>query len=126
MRLKAANTREICGFAVPFLEGSDAALLAIEMSLVDAPYHLDFGKVYLDNPPSYYGDKQLMADTYAEWRERFGRDWREVARAMSTLRTQFGIYYVDPRPSNICTGNEGDENWETDASVDLDQDEDVD
>ena len=117
-RFQAANIRHIGQFAVPFLEGYDESLFAIEMTIVDAPYLLDFGKVYLDLPPPYYDDTQLMKDALAEWRERFGKDWRLVAAAIDVLKTDFGIYYIDPRPSNICTGRETDDDdkdWQRDS-----------
>lgn len=101
-RFKAAGVRSIGRFAVPFLEGSDESLRVIEMTIVDPPFLLDFGKVHLDVPPPYFGDKQLMANAYSEWRERYGSDWLAIASVLGVLRAKFGIYYVDPRPSNIC------------------------
>jgi hypothetical protein len=108
-RFKAANVRHIGMFAVPFLEGFDDDLQAIEMTIVEAPYLLDFGKVWIDEKPPYYGDSQLMANTFAEWRSLFGKNWKHVGSAMETLRRQFGIYYSDPRPSNISMGNDDDD-----------------
>jgi hypothetical protein len=108
-RLQLAGVREIDDFAVPYLRGFDESLLAIEMTIVNPPYVLDFGKVYLDKPPPYWGDEQLMKNAQREWREMFGADWRLVSDIVSTLRTRFGIYYVDPRPSNINTGREAED-----------------
>lgn len=98
-RLKSRGIRYNGKFAVPFLEGLDDKLLAIEMTIVDPPYLLDFGKVTIDRPPVYFGDRQLMKNAYAEWRERFGRDWHAVASALGYLQTTLGIYYMDPRPA---------------------------
>lgn len=52
-RLQEAGITEICGFAVPRLSSFDDKLLIIEMSLVNPPYVLDFGKVWLDRQPYY-------------------------------------------------------------------------
>ena len=104
-RLKTADVREICGFNVPILEGWDDTLLVIEMTIVQPPYLLDFGKVYLDNPPTYLYDEQMIANATAEWRERFGRRWTKVNSAVGMLK-KYGIYYFDPRPGNICFGDE--------------------
>ena len=106
LRLKEHNIRDMEGFAIPFLVGYDETLWVIEMPIVRPPYLLDFGKVYLDTPPPYHDDQQLLAHAYQEWQVRFGCDWPQVASLLKTLETRFGIYYVDPRPSNICTGNE--------------------
>jgi hypothetical protein len=107
-RLKADDVREICGFNVPMLIGWDDHLLVIEMTIVQPPYLLDFGKVYLDDPPTYLYDQQLMANAIAEWRERFGRRWSKVNSAIGMLK-KYGIYYFDPRPGNICFGDEDEE-----------------
>ncbi|TWT85765.1 hypothetical protein Pla123a_05720 [Posidoniimonas polymericola] len=72
------------------------------MEIVQAPYLIDFGKVYLDHPPSYWSDPQMRENIYAEWRERFEEHWEEVAGVMFMLQ-KYGIYYVDPRESNINT-----------------------
>ncbi len=105
-RLREADTDEICGFAVPRLLECDEELLAIEMSIVQPPYLLDFGKVHLDHPPPYWGDAQFTNNAFADGREHFGRDWSKVLAAMTVLRSKFGIYYVDPRPGNISFGRE--------------------
>lgn len=116
-RFQAQRIRELDGFAIPFLEDFDEALMAIEMTLVDPPYLLDFGKVHIDAPPPYHGDPQLLANAFAEWRERFGSDWQDVAFVLKTLEKRFGIFYADPRPSNICTGNIDDsDDWMLDEN----------
>jgi hypothetical protein len=107
-RLKEAGVQQVGDFNVPMLEGYDDDLWVIEMSIVQPPYLLDFAKAYLDRPPPYIYDEQMMANAMAEWRERFGRRWTRVNSAISLLR-KYGIYYIDPMPANICYGDE-DEN----------------
>jgi len=107
-RLKDARVQQMNGFFVPVLEGFDDSLMVIEISIVKPPYLLDFGKVYIDEPPPYYDDAQLMANAHAEWRGWFGKNWIRVAGVLRLLQ-KYGIYYMDPRPSNICTGDEDDE-----------------
>jgi len=104
-RLAAANVDRIGEFAVPRLINFDNALMIIEMEIVEPPYILDildFGKVYIDSPPEYWRDAQMRSNAYAEWRERFETHWEKVARAIHRLE-KYGIFYVDPRPSNIST-----------------------
>lgn len=107
LRLKRADIRHIGMFDVPFLVDFDQALLIIEISIVQPPYLLDFGKVYLDHPPTHLYDEQMMANAYVEWEERFGKRWSKVLHAMKMLE-KLGIYYYDPRPGNICFGDEDD------------------
>ena len=88
------------------LESSDDDLQIIEMTIVQPPYLLDFGKVYLDAPPPYWSDAQFQTNRHEDGRENFGIEkWKTVLRAMSEL-IGMGIYDVDPRPANFCFGDE--------------------
>ncbi|MCC7475981.1 MAG: hypothetical protein IT425_11345 [Pirellulales bacterium] len=79
------------------------------MTIVQPPYLLDFGKVYIDNPPPYWNDPQFHVNRHECGRELFGnKKWREVLNAMSTL-IRLGIWNVDPRPANFCFGDEENE-----------------
>lgn len=122
-RFKKSETRDICGYAVPYLEGHDDSLRVIEMTMVEPPYVLDFGKVYIEQLPPYFVDTHEKARRFAEWRKRFtDSDWQDAVFVMDALRRQFGIYYTDPRPSNICSGNvdpnEDTDNWLHDSPPD--------
>lgn len=89
-------------FSVPQLIDLDNDLLIVEMSVVSQPFILDFGKVYIDQPPDYepgHWEESLEASA-----ELFGRDqWPEVEEALGTLQN-LGIYYVDVKPKNIDFG----------------------
>jgi hypothetical protein len=108
LRLREAKVRHIGMFSVPGLEDFDDDLLVIEITVVQPPHLLDFGKVYLDFPPTHLYDEQMMANAYEEWTERFGDRWNKIQHAMKMLE-QLGIYYYDPRPGNICFGDEDDQ-----------------
>lgn len=108
LRLKEADIHHIGLFDVPFLEDFERELLVLEISIVQPPYLLDFGKVYLDFPPTHLYDEQLLANAHEEWVERFGKRWSKVHHAMKMLE-QLGIYYYDPRPGNISFGDEDDQ-----------------
>lgn len=108
LRLRDAGVKQVAHLAVPRLVDFDDHLLAIEIEIVQPPYLLDFGKVYLDDPPPYWNDAQLMANFYEEKAPLFGRNWPRVLKAMATLRLH-GIYYIDPRPQNIDFGDEEDD-----------------
>lgn len=99
-RLKKNNISDIIGLAVPEFEDSHDHLMIIEMSIVQKPYLLDFGKVYIDRSPPYYNDKQLIANWHAEVRDLFEEQAPKVHSVLYRLR-KLGIYYVDPKPANI-------------------------
>jgi hypothetical protein len=107
-RLHDVDIRRIQGFAVPQLINFDETLLAVEISMVSPPFLLDFGKVYLDRPPPYWNDAEIMADWHAEGKENFGNRWGTVMSLIRTLQ-KYGIYYVDPKPGNIMFGDESDD-----------------
>jgi hypothetical protein len=90
----------IAGFVIPDLIDCDDELLALEMSIVRPPFLLDFGKVYLDAPPPYWNDSEIMGHWHDEGRENFGKRWSKVLSVIRILEG-FGIYYVDPKPGNI-------------------------
>ena len=100
-RLEMENVTEILSLAVPALEGSSEEFLVIEMSIVQKPYLLDFGKVYIDRPPPYAGDIQLLNNWHAEVRELFEDRAPDVHSVLHVLK-KMGIHYVDPKPANIC------------------------
>jgi hypothetical protein len=99
-RLQNAKVNRILGFAVPGLIDFDDSLMAIEISVVSPPFLLDFGKVYLDAPPPYWNDAEIMAHWHSEGEENFGDRWPEVLRLIGALQ-KYGIWYVDPKPGNI-------------------------
>ena len=99
-RLGAAAINYISGFAVPELIGCHSSLMVIEMTIVSPPFLLDFGKVYLDSPPPYWNDEEIMAHWHADGKENFGKRWGKVLSLIGALQ-KYGIWYVDPKPGNI-------------------------
>lgn len=118
-RLKRAAVKSLAGFDVPVLEGWDDGLMVVEMSIVTPPYLLDFGKVWIDQPPPYYFDRQRVANAQADGRELFGKNWQDVEVVLYQLRKKFGIYYADPRPGNINCGDDDDDDldWGKESPV---------
>lgn len=103
-RIMQRDIKQIKGLRVPDLIDYDDRFNAIEIGIVEPPYLLDFGKVYLDGPPSYWNDEQLMENCFIEWEEFFDDHWKEVRRILSYLQG-LGIWYVDPKPANINFGD---------------------
>lgn len=103
---------------VPSFVDADERFMAIEMGVVKPPRLLDFGKVYLDRPPPYWGDVEIRARFDAEGRWLFGSHWPDVLVALEELK-ELGIYYVDPKPGNIVFGDEQDNpDWDAEPPID--------
>lgn len=89
-------------FNVPQLIAYDTDLLVIQMTIVKAPYILDFAKARCYHPPNY--SEEVLADYEAKMREEFGHDFDEVELVIASLQG-LGIFYTDARPGNInCAG----------------------
>jgi hypothetical protein len=58
----------------------------IEMSIVQAPYLLDFGKVYFDAPPSDVYDRAQLKIAESEAKALFGSDWPLVQQLLFALQ----------------------------------------
>ena len=104
-RFAAAGIDSIAGFAVPELIDFNSELHVIEIKIVRPPFLLDFGKVYLDSPPPYWNETEIMNNWHAEGRENFGDRWKTALSLIRSLQ-KYGIYYVDPKPANISFGND--------------------
>jgi hypothetical protein len=113
-RLQAAGIHRLCGFDIPRLFGWDDA------SIVQPPYLLDFGKVYFDDPPTDIYDDGRMRMAEMEAKAHFGANWPAVSRLLYALRERVGIWYVDPKPSNIDCGID-DPDWDKEPELDYSQ-----
>lgn len=119
-RLKEAGVNKIHGFNIPVLEGVDRLLRVIEISFVQPPYFLDFGKAIVDASRREYQDPQFLAKAMHGWREDFGERWQEVAAVIHQLRDKHGILYLDPRHGNINFGHSEEDNddWQAEPGLD--------
>ena len=105
---KKSNITQIKGLSVPTLIDFDDDLMTIEMGIVRRPYLLDFGKAYVDHPPSYYYDAQMKRNFYDKCAEDFPNNIKKLRVLLACLEGM-GIYYVDPTPANIDFGNISDD-----------------
>jgi hypothetical protein len=106
-RLMEKGVAKIDGLSVPQLIEYSHELAIIEITLVQPPYLLDFGKAYLDEPAPY-SPEQLE-----EWRDDWARyfpveDLPRVRKVLAILKG-YGIDYVDPKPWNIRFRKEEDD-----------------
>lgn len=103
-RLQADQVIEINGLSVPQLQGADEELLLVEMSYVQPPYLIDFGKCTIDTRPDFTDEALEMAD--AEVRDRFGPRADDAFHARDVLWRRHGIYYYDISRYNIDFGDD--------------------
>ena len=80
--------------------GFDNELWVIEMTVVTPPFVLDFAGVYLDSPPPYFFDAEIMSEWETQRRELFEDDWADVVMLLAEFR-KHGIYLNDVKPGNV-------------------------
>lgn len=103
MRLREHDVADIGGHAVPSLIDADGDLLVIEMTIVSAPFLLDFGDAHLDESPEF--PDEVIEQWHEEKTEQFGESrWNRVLTLIGILRGQFGIHLLDVNPGNITFG----------------------
>lgn len=98
-RLGELGVTEVAGFNVPVLIHAEEAWRAIEMSIVDRPFLLDFAQAYLDAPPEF--SAEVWEECWETWESRYEDDWPQVKLALRELRL-LGIYYLDVHRGNIA------------------------
>jgi hypothetical protein len=97
-RLASRGCDVVAGHRVPVVVEADDGLGVIEMTIVKAPFVLDFASAQLDQP--YDFPPEILAEWYEAKRRDFGANW---GRAVAVLREleRMGIYMVDVHPGNI-------------------------
>lgn len=102
-RLRAAEIRQILGFAVPQFIGADSELMALEMTVVERPFVLDFAGAYLDNDAPWFEDEKWEM-WEVDKREKFGTHWPEVQAVLAALE-DYGIHMLDVNPGNVAVAD---------------------
>jgi hypothetical protein len=97
-RLAELEVTEVAGFNVPVMIHADERWRAIEMSIVDRPFILDFAQAYLDAAPDF--PEEIWAERLTTWQSRYEDDWPLVQRALLELE-RHGIFYLDVHRGNI-------------------------
>lgn len=98
-RLAELGVTEVAGFNVPVLIHAEEGWRAIEMSIVDRPFIVDFAQAYLDRPPEF--PEEVWQECLETWESRYEDDWPQVKQALRELRL-LGIYYLDVHRGNIA------------------------
>lgn len=94
------GVQRVAGHRVPKLIDSDDTLLAIEMTVVEPPFVLDFASAYpVAEAPEF--PPEVMQDWLAEKQEQFGEDWPRAAGVIAALESEYGLRLTDIHPGNI-------------------------
>ncbi len=100
LRLKEKRVTNVNGFNVPKLLSFHDAANAVEMSIVQPPYLLDFASARIDED-GFAFDSDTEEFRHANIHELFGDRAADVFLLLDTLQRRFGILMLDARPPNI-------------------------
>lgn len=100
LRLADRGVQNVEGFTVPELIHYDDDLMIVEMSLVTAPFVVDFAGATVDKKPSWFHDPEMMQSLEENGQDAYGENWSKVRSVMATFRG-IGIYLTDARHGNI-------------------------
>ncbi len=90
----------VAGHNLPQLIDHDDALLAIEMTVVEPPFVLDFASAYpVEEAPEF--PPEIMQEWLAEKQEQFGSLWPRAAAVIRALERDHGLGLTDVHPGNI-------------------------
>ena len=98
-RLQELNISRVAGAKVPQLIRADEEWRAIEMTLVTAPFLLDFATAWLDERPEFVPGAWEEAEAKAA--EVFSQDWSRAQAVIQALEAETGIIMGDVHPGNL-------------------------
>ena len=90
---------QVEGFNLPALLHWDDAALALELTIVDRPFVLDFAQTWLHRPPDF--PVEVWEERWETWAEVYGDDWPRMRRVLAALEA-LGVWYLDVHPGNIA------------------------
>lgn len=104
-RLMDHGVRSVCGLTVPQLIDHDRNLFAIEMTIVNPPYLLDFGKSRVDSVEDF--PDEVWSDWMQGLQDKFGSRFEDALNVFEVLKHRWGVYYLDINPYNLDFGDSG-------------------
>lgn len=126
-RLFERKVFRLDGLAIPRLIDFDDSLLVIEMSMVEPPYLLDFGKAYLDESSPF--TKAELSSFLTELAAHFRTDDLPRIKKIIRLLRVYGIEYLDAKPKNIRLRSDEEErmlpedDWEKEPPTEYSEDD---
>ena len=96
--LAELGIQEIAGHDCPRLINADDALFAIEMSIVQPPFIVDFVSAYTDEELEWLGfDDDVVAERAALWK-KFADRWPKVVQILRRISPVDRAYIVGSEP----------------------------
>lgn len=103
--LRQRDIDEINGFQIPRLIRHDDALRAIEMTVVQAPFILDFASAYTSEEYARFGFSQdVLEEREAHWSDIFGDHWPAVQVLCAAFTRETELILLDLSLNNIKFG----------------------
>jgi hypothetical protein len=100
--LRQRDIEDISGFQIPRLIRNDDTLLAIEMTIVDAPFILDFASAYTINEYNRFDfTAEVIEEREQHWAEVFGDRWATVQEITNAFTSATGLILLDLSLNNI-------------------------
>jgi hypothetical protein len=91
----------VAGHNVPELIDSDGALRAIEMTIVERPFVLDFAGAKRPNEVPDF-EPHVLEEHYEHLQELFGDRWSDALHVAEMFRQATGFVLLDIHPGNIA------------------------
>jgi hypothetical protein len=99
--LQSLNINNIAGHHIPWLIRSDEELRAIEMSIVERPFLLDFaGAKLLHEVPDF--EQEVLDEFHVRLEQLFGERWTDALHVAEMFRRLTGYTLLDIHPGNIA------------------------
>jgi len=100
--LRQRDIDAINGFQIPRLIRSDDELRAIEMSIVQPPFVLDFASAYTrEEYARFEFTQEVLDEREAHWAEIFGDRWPTVQSLCDAFMRETGLILLDLSLNNI-------------------------
>jgi hypothetical protein len=100
--LRQRDINEINGFQIPRLIRNDDELRAIEMTIVQPPFILDFASAYtIDEYNRFEFTEDVLAERETSWMEIFGDRWSQVQAICNAFTRETGLILLDLSLNNI-------------------------
>lgn len=100
--LRHSDMDQINGFQIPRLIRHDQPLRAIEMTIVDAPFILDFAAAYTQAECDRFDfSEDVILERQAYWAEIFGDRWPFVQQRCDAFTEATGLILLDLSLNNI-------------------------
>ena len=100
--LRDVGIDQINGFQIPRLIWHDDALRAIEMTVVQAPFVLDFASAYTtEEYERLEFSQEVLDERETHWAEIFGDRWPAVQLLRAAFTRETGLILLDLSLNNI-------------------------